>query len=99
MAVPRALEQAVSFLEAHLQRWPSQWLNFYDFWPRNGSVGCRRAGAHRASGLDEECIMPRRAAVAVTGIGAISPYGLGWEALLEGLSVRPERDPADLQLR
>jgi 3-oxoacyl-(acyl-carrier-protein) synthase len=30
--------------------------------------------------------MPRRAAVAVTGIGAISPYGLGWEALLEGLS-------------
>jgi 3-oxoacyl-[acyl-carrier-protein] synthase II len=30
--------------------------------------------------------MPRRAAVAVTGIGAISPYGLGWAALLEGLS-------------
>jgi 3-oxoacyl-[acyl-carrier-protein] synthase II len=30
--------------------------------------------------------MPRRAAVAVTGIGAISPYGLGWEVLLEGLS-------------
>ena len=30
--------------------------------------------------------MPRHAAVAVTGIGAISPYGLGWEALLEGLS-------------
>ena len=30
--------------------------------------------------------MPRRAAVAVTGIGAISPYGLGWEALLQGLS-------------
>ena len=30
--------------------------------------------------------MPGRAAVAVTGIGAISPYGLGWEALLEGLS-------------
>ena len=30
--------------------------------------------------------MPRRAAVAVTGIGAVSPYGLGWEALLEGLS-------------
>jgi 3-oxoacyl-(acyl-carrier-protein) synthase len=30
--------------------------------------------------------MPRRAAVAVTGIGAISPYGPGWEALLEGLS-------------
>jgi 3-oxoacyl-[acyl-carrier-protein] synthase II len=30
--------------------------------------------------------MPRRAAVAVTGIGAVSPYGLGWEALLDGLS-------------
>lgn len=30
--------------------------------------------------------MPRRAAVAVTGIGAVSPYGLGSEALLEGLS-------------
>ena len=29
----RALTQAVSFLEAHLRRWPSQWLNFYDFWP------------------------------------------------------------------
>jgi len=32
-AVPRALAQAVSFLEAHLRRWHSQWLNFYDFWP------------------------------------------------------------------
>jgi 3-oxoacyl-[acyl-carrier-protein] synthase II len=31
-------------------------------------------------------MMPRHAAVAVTGIGAISPYGLGWEVLLEGLS-------------
>lgn len=30
--------------------------------------------------------MPRRAPVAVTGIGAVSPYGLGWEALLDGLS-------------
>lgn len=30
--------------------------------------------------------MRRRATVAVTGIGAISPYGLGWEVLLEGLS-------------
>jgi 3-oxoacyl-[acyl-carrier-protein] synthase II len=30
--------------------------------------------------------MPRRAAVAVTGIGAVSPYGLGPAALLEGLS-------------
>lgn len=30
--------------------------------------------------------MPRHAAVAVTGLGAISPYGLGWEALLQGLS-------------
>lgn len=33
VAVPRALRQAIAFLEAHLQRWPSQWLNFYDFWP------------------------------------------------------------------
>jgi predicted LPLAT superfamily acyltransferase len=33
VAVLGALRQAVSFLEAHLQRWPSQWLNFYDFWP------------------------------------------------------------------
>jgi KDO2-lipid IV(A) lauroyltransferase len=31
--VLRALGQAVCFLEAHLQRWHSQWLNFYDFWP------------------------------------------------------------------
>lgn len=30
--------------------------------------------------------MPRRAAVAVTGIGAVSPYGPGCEALLDGLS-------------
>jgi 3-oxoacyl-(acyl-carrier-protein) synthase len=30
--------------------------------------------------------MPRPAPVAVTGIGAISPYGLGWRVLLEGLS-------------
>jgi KDO2-lipid IV(A) lauroyltransferase len=33
VAVLGALRQAVSFLEAHLQRWHSQWLNFYDFWP------------------------------------------------------------------
>jgi KDO2-lipid IV(A) lauroyltransferase len=33
VAVRGALRQAVSFLEAHLQRWHSQWLNFYDFWP------------------------------------------------------------------
>jgi KDO2-lipid IV(A) lauroyltransferase len=33
VAVQRALEAAVSFLEGHLRRWPSQWLNFYDFWP------------------------------------------------------------------
>lgn len=32
-AVLGALTQAVSCLEAHLRRWPSQWLNFYDFWP------------------------------------------------------------------
>ncbi len=32
-AVRDALTQAVSFLEAHLRRWPGQWLNFYDFWP------------------------------------------------------------------
>lgn len=30
--------------------------------------------------------MPRHAAIAVTGIGVISPYGLGAEVLLEGLS-------------
>jgi predicted LPLAT superfamily acyltransferase len=32
-AVSRGLAQAVAFLEAHLRRWPDQWLNFYDFWP------------------------------------------------------------------
>ena len=65
-------------------------------------AGSRRAGAPGASRLHEECSMPRRAPVAVTGIGAISPYGLGWEALLEGLSegrsaIRPissRRQPA-----
>ena len=33
VAVLGALAQAVCFLEAHLRRWHSQWLNFYDFWP------------------------------------------------------------------
>jgi KDO2-lipid IV(A) lauroyltransferase len=33
VAVRRGLERAVRFLEGHLQSWPSQWLNFYDFWP------------------------------------------------------------------
>jgi predicted LPLAT superfamily acyltransferase len=33
VAVMGALRQAVSFLEAHLQRWHTQWLNFYEFWP------------------------------------------------------------------
>lgn len=33
VAVTRALQQVVSFLEGHLRRWPSEWLNFYDFWP------------------------------------------------------------------
>ena len=53
-----------------------------------GSRRGRRPSPRRPLRLrpDEECIMPRHAAVAVTGIGAISPYGLGWEALLEGLS-------------
>ena len=32
-AVGEALASGVSFLEAHLRRWHSQWLNFYDFWP------------------------------------------------------------------
>jgi predicted LPLAT superfamily acyltransferase len=32
-AVLGALTQAVSFLEEHLRRFSSQWLNFYDFWP------------------------------------------------------------------
>jgi predicted LPLAT superfamily acyltransferase len=32
-AVRGALLQAVSFLEAHLRRWPCQWLNFFEFWP------------------------------------------------------------------
>ena len=31
--VQRALERAVCFLEGHLRRWHTQWLNFYDFWP------------------------------------------------------------------
>jgi len=31
--VQGALVQAVSFLEEHLTRFPSQWLNFFDFWP------------------------------------------------------------------
>jgi len=49
-AVQAGLEQAVSFLEAHLRRWPSQWLNFYDFW---------QATAHAAAA-------PPRAAPAVS---------------------------------
>jgi 3-oxoacyl-[acyl-carrier-protein] synthase II len=31
-------------------------------------------------------MMPRHTPVAVTGIGAISPYGLGWKSLLGGLA-------------
>ena len=32
-SIPQALTRAVAFLEDHLRRWPSQWLNFFDFWP------------------------------------------------------------------
>lgn len=32
-AVRDALTKAAAFLEAHLRRWHSQWLNFYEFWP------------------------------------------------------------------
>lgn len=35
-AVRDALARAVCSLEAHLRRWPGQWLNFYDFWPAAG---------------------------------------------------------------
>jgi len=36
VAVREALATAVGVLEAHLRQWPSQWLNFYDFWPEEG---------------------------------------------------------------
>jgi lauroyl/myristoyl acyltransferase len=32
-----ALERAVPFLEETVRRHPTQWLNFYDFWPREES--------------------------------------------------------------
>ncbi len=50
-AVREALTRAVSCLEAHLRRWPSQWLNFYDFWPRTAPP--RAAQAASTSGLSE----------------------------------------------
>ena len=91
----RALGQAVSFLEAHLRRWHSQWLNFYDFWPASLQASEAAPGAPCASCLREERIMPRHAAVAVTGIGAISPYGLGWRGPARGPVGGPKRDRAD----
>jgi len=34
VALRHALMHAVAFLEAHLRRWDSQWLNFFEFWSR-----------------------------------------------------------------
>jgi predicted LPLAT superfamily acyltransferase len=45
-AVLGALTQAVSFLEAHLQRWYSQWLNFFDFWPTAAPADFAAQGPH-----------------------------------------------------
>jgi predicted LPLAT superfamily acyltransferase len=41
-AVRGALLRAVGFLEEHLLRFPSQWLNFYDFWPAGAPAGAAR---------------------------------------------------------
>jgi lauroyl/myristoyl acyltransferase len=35
-AVHQGAERAVRFLEEQLRGWPSQWLNFYDFWGCDG---------------------------------------------------------------
>lgn len=32
-AVSHALTKCVMMLERYLEQWPSQWLNFFDFWP------------------------------------------------------------------
>jgi KDO2-lipid IV(A) lauroyltransferase len=36
VVVNAALRECVAFLERHLERWPSQWMNFFDFWPLSG---------------------------------------------------------------
>jgi len=61
-AVDQAMKTCVVFLERYLEHWPSQWLNFFDFWPASTPAGEVRAASvapHRLSG-PESCQDPRQ---------------------------------------
>lgn len=60
VAVRQALVAAASFLERHLRRWPSQWLNFFEFWPAADAASAAVAPTTPASPPSESWERPAR---------------------------------------